>query len=76
MPSVVIGVTGGREIRLAICERGMDAVVPSSKRMVHGRSGLSSKESETLTGKGMSITVPETSMLVAGSISSTWVPGG
>jgi hypothetical protein len=46
------------------------------KEMVYGRSVLSSKESDTLTGKGMSITVPDTSMLVTGSIRSTRVPGG
>ncbi len=55
---------------------GVDAVVPLSKRMVYGRAALSSKESDMLTGKGMSITVPETTILVTGSIRSTQVPGG
>ncbi len=53
----------------------MDAVLPSSKKIVYRRSMLSSDEAETSRGKGISITVPESNIFVMGSIRSTWVPG-
>ncbi len=52
----------------------MDAVEPLLKRAVYER--LQGGLSADIPGKGMSITVPDRSILVDGSIRSIRVPGG
>ena len=61
----------------AICNNGINAVVPLSNRIVYGRSVRSSLEDgEASRGKGISMTVPERKMPETGSKHSTHVPGG
>ncbi len=63
-------------MRSAIWDSGIDAVVPLLNRMVYGRSVLSSEDAEASIGKGISMTVPERSMLVTGLRHSTLAPRG
>jgi hypothetical protein len=67
--------TGGGGMMPAISECGINAEVPLSNNIEYDPLGEGPSESESVVKRGMSITVPARSILVAGSIRSTQVPG-
>jgi hypothetical protein len=64
---------GGCGMIPAICLRGIEAIDPSSNRIVE--LGMEASLGRS-SGKGMSMTVPAKSLSVSGLMRSTLVPGG
>ncbi len=68
--------TGGLGMMDAISQRGMEAEVPLSKRIVYEREEVEESTKGETSEIGMSMTVPAKSIYEVGSMRSTRVPGG